>query len=212
MGINKSNIRYCIHYQAPATIEGYVQEIGRTGRDMKPSAAFMLFHPTDLDIPLHFIESEMPDHNQLDYVFSNDEALAIHTYQERLQVGGLSETAQRFMEYHLEKAGILKSKSAADGLIIETKKNIKEKVEQRKSEKIQSLRSIEQWIKSDSCKREGILHYFGERMAEKQANCCSNCEADADRFFGAHEWRKSSNKAWEEELQRLFRQEVYQKA
>jgi ATP-dependent DNA helicase RecQ len=50
MGIDKPNIRYIVHYQVPGSLEQYVQEIGRAGRDGHPAHCILLFDPTDLEI------------------------------------------------------------------------------------------------------------------------------------------------------------------
>lgn len=45
MGINKSDIRGIIHYNMPMTFESYVQEVGRAGRDGKPSHCHLFLEP-----------------------------------------------------------------------------------------------------------------------------------------------------------------------
>ncbi|WP_332849221.1 DNA helicase RecQ [Bacillus sp. FJAT-45037] len=94
MGIDKSNVRYVLHYNMPRNIEAYYQEAGRAGRDGEMSECVLLFNPQDVRLQSFLIEQ-----SELGLERKEQE------YEKLQQMSGYTHTGSCLMRYILAYFG-----------------------------------------------------------------------------------------------------------
>lgn len=120
MGIDISDIRLIIHYLIPESIEQYYQEIGRSGRDFKPSFGYLLYTDTNFKIREDLIKGDKFTLNQVKEIF--DKRINIRKSANPTQeifnfsISDASEDVYSFIVFlHLLKSGHIKILSKGFG-------------------------------------------------------------------------------------------------
>lgn len=80
MGIDKSNVRFVIHYNIPKNMEAYYQEAGRAGRDGEDSDCILLFSPKDIQVQKYFIDESNLSMQRKNYEYNKLRAMIDYCY------------------------------------------------------------------------------------------------------------------------------------
>jgi ATP-dependent DNA helicase RecQ len=204
MGLNKPNIRYVIHFHYPQHMNAYVQEVGRAGRDGKPSLALTLVSPEDHLIPETMIDRDFPKEESLIQIMTHvlekgwsSEAF----YHGTLRHGG-SETAARFMS---EQVAALDPSDPQSNLTY-----LKREIEKRKRQKYYDLGMMRTWLQSEGCRRKGLLDLYDEELVAEREPCCDVCGFDLSFYAETASTEKKTSELldpWEKRLYSLLHKE-----
>ncbi|MGB3050631.1 MAG: RecQ family ATP-dependent DNA helicase [Polyangiales bacterium] len=185
MGIDKPNIRYIVHYQVPGSLEQYVQEAGRAGRDGKRSECVLLFDPNDLHIQEHLQEQGRSNPAQVRRLV---DALVAWVEEGKsvkpkdLAVSArVPVTAARSVCAQLEELGLIQivkrgeyTGGATAERIRDGAKDLGAHLETRRIQDARHLQTIAAYAETEECRSVFIRRYFGETHPPR-CGICDNC-------------------------------------
>jgi ATP-dependent DNA helicase RecQ len=187
MGIDKPNIRYILHYQAPGSLEQYVQEMGRAGRDGRPAHCILLFDPADLEIHEYLQAQSRPSVRHLERL---EAALTAWTGEERTPTETLAYSAgvpARICEVllsDLEEAGLVeRDQDGGVAIVVPPEsfqagvRDLVTKLKIFRYEGERRLRLIADYANSEECRSVFIRRYFGEEYPPR-CGTCDRCRTD----------------------------------
>lgn len=186
MGVNKDNVRSVIHFQIPATVEAYMQEIGRAGRDGEPAFAVLLYAEGDERIQQFLIDQQYPK--------EKDIRLA---YPERDNGTSLTGLARLLRLNEEDQVFLLLKQLMAERSLQEAIEWVKD----RKRARYRQLGQMMDYALVKSCRRDYLLRYFSEEALE-QADCCDVCGPII--FPESPEPTRENVTEWKHRLTRIF--------
>jgi ATP-dependent DNA helicase RecQ len=193
LGIDKRDIRYILHYQAPASLEQYLQEAGRAGRDGRKANCILMTDPGDRSIHEALLARSRVRPDQLYRLGRALGAWAGEGRSPSLEALAVSaELGPRIVSallVKLEEAGLVAREKdeiritvPADS-IEEQARGLAGQFETLRTQDNRRLDALGEYARTTECRATFLREYFGEEDADP-CELCDNCQQRKPRSAG----------------------------
>ncbi len=174
MGVDKADIRTVLHLALPGSVEAYYQEIGRAGRDGRPSRAVLMHHPADQKTHQFFLRRDYPDESTLDKLFSALSARAINpdTLRKKARV------ARKDFDVALEKlwthGGV---RGVPEQRLVRGADGWRSAYAAQRNLRVEQLERMAEFAGRSACRMLSLVQHFGDQRDSGQP--CGSCDVCA---------------------------------
>jgi ATP-dependent DNA helicase RecQ len=176
MGIDKGDIRFVLHSDAPESVDAYYQELGRAGRDGEQALARLHYRPEDLGLRKFFAGGK-PNRSRLERI-----AAALASAEHRVSLDQLAEVTRLSVRQLGSSVGLLvdgdevmqndkglklRKRATAESAVVAAIA-VSEHRERIDESRIAMMRSYAETLE---CRRIFLLGYFGEQRTEPCGDC-----------------------------------------
>ena len=191
LGIDKANIRYIIHYQTPASLEQYVQESGRAGRDGRTAHCILLYTVEDREIHEFLLSKSRIRPDQLFRLAATlaswiDEGRQ-PSVDELASTAGVARRVAQALLAVFESAGLLslttdgklESQISAE-VIRRDSRLLVQRFQHLRDRDAKRLDAVEQYATTERCRAQQLREYFGV-LRGRVCGRCDVCRGKGER-------------------------------